>query len=250
MERLRWATPERHETIGSTNVEALADPRPGRVVIAEHQSAGAGRRGRAWSSPPGTGLAVSVVLPPVPGSLAGWAPLAAGVAVVDALAAGRWPVQARLKWPNDVLVDGGPAPGKICGVLVQVADSGAVVVGVGVNIDHREDQLPVPTATSWRLARGGAPLPPGARDGFLEDYLHRLRELHAPLAAGEAEPVRTAYLDRSATLGRSVVVHGPDGSARRGEAVGIGEDGALIVRREGGELGVHHAGDVEHLRDQ
>lgn len=250
MTRLCWATPEHHESLGSTNVAALADPRPGRVVVADHQSAGQGRRGRAWSSPPGTCLAVSAVVPAVPAGVSGWLPLAAGVAVVDALDASRWPVHAVLKWPNDVLLEAGPAPGKLCGVLVQVADTGALVVGVGVNVDHDRDQLPVPTATSWRLARGGAPLPEGARDGFLQAYLHRLRELHASLGRGESGPVRTAYLARCATLGRAVVVHRPDGAAVRGEAVGLDEGGALLVREPGGAVGVHHAGDVEHLRDQ
>ncbi|WP_130014591.1 biotin--[acetyl-CoA-carboxylase] ligase [Serinicoccus sediminis] len=250
MTRLRWATPERHESVGSTNVEAMADPRPGRVVVADHQSAGQGRRGRRWSSPPGTCLAVSAVVSAVPAAAAGWVPLAAGVAVVDALAASRWPVDAVLKWPNDVLLETGRASGKLCGVLVQVADTGDLVVGVGVNVDHQDDQLPVPTATSWRLARGGAPLPDGAREGFLEDYLHRLRELHDALARGDAGPVRTAYLQRCATLGRPVVVHRPDGAAVRGEAVGLDEGGALLVRQVGGAVVAHHAGDVEHLRDQ
>lgn len=247
MPHLTWESPERHPSIDSTNLEAARDPRPGRVVVADHQSAGLGRRGRTWSSPPGTGMAISAVVPGLPPGVAGWLPLAAGLAVVRALAGSRWPVDARLKWPNDVLVTAGPRPGKICGVLAQVAGPDVVVVGTGVNVDHADDQLPVPTATSWRLARGGAPLPDEAGEVFLEDYLRHLAELHDALAAGQVGAVRTAYLDRSATLGADVVVHRPDGGTSRGRAVDLAEDGALVLEGPEGRT-VHHAGDVEHLR--
>ncbi|WP_151524455.1 biotin--[acetyl-CoA-carboxylase] ligase [Serinicoccus kebangsaanensis] len=247
MTPLRWAAPEWHESVGSTNVEALAAPRVGRVVVADHQSAGLGRRGRTWSSPPGTALAISAVLPPPPGDTGGWLPLAAGVAVVDALAASRWPVEARLKWPNDLLLEAGPAPGKLCGILTQVADDGAVVVGVGVNVDHDRAQLPVPTATSWRLARGGAPLPPGAREDFVQTYLHLLREVHLGLQ-DEPDEVRRRYLRHCGTLGRDVVVHRPGGQQTRGRAVRLDARGALVVAGPGES--VHDVGDVEHLRDQ
>lgn len=249
MERLRWAAPQWHESIGSTNVEALADPRPGRVVVADHQSAGQGRRGRTWSSPPGTGMAISAVVPALPPGVVGWLPLAAGLAVLSALADSRWPVDTVLKWPNDVLVEAGPAPGKLCGVLAQVAPGGAVVVGAGVNVDHDRGDLPVPTATSWRLARGGSPLPDGAREDFLASYLDHLASLHDALARGDVETVRTAYLPRCGTLGRTVVVHRPDGGQTRGTAVAVDDGGGLVVEGADGSA-VHHAGDVEHLRSQ
>lgn len=250
MRRLPWATPEWHESLGSTNTEALADPRPGRVVVADHQSAGLGRRGRVWESPPGTGMAISAVLPPVPSAVAGWVPLAAGLAVRAALADSRWPVTAVLKWPNDVLLESGPRPGKICGILAQVAPSGAVVVGAGVNVDHEADQLPVHTATSWRLARGGAVLPDGAREAFLDDYLRHLATAHEALEQGDRASVRTAYLDACSTLGRDVAVLRPDGGRTEGRALTVDEDGALVVEGEQGGRGAHHAGDVEHVRPQ
>lgn len=250
MDSLRWAAPERHESIGSTNTEALADPRPGRVVVADHQSAGLGRRGRSWTSPPGTGMAISAVLPPVAAGVAGWVPLAAGLAMRSALAASRWPVDAVLKWPNDVLLDAGPAPGKLCGILVQVAPSGELVVGAGLNVDHERDQLPVSTATSWRLARGGAPLPDGARDDLLEDYLRELAGWHTRLTGADLPRVREAYRLACHTLGRDVVVHLPDGRRVRGRAESVDDQGALVLREHGDGRSVHHAGDVEHLRPQ
>ncbi|GGK66892.1 biotin--[acetyl-CoA-carboxylase] ligase [Ornithinimicrobium pekingense] len=263
MDILRWAAPEWHATVGSTNTEALTDPRPGRVVVADHQSAGMGRRGRRWSSPPGTGLAVSAVVPPVPQELMGWVPLAAGLALVQALADSRWPLDAALKWPNDVLAplrEGATAQapvletvgrrwGKVAGVLAQVAGDGAVVVGTGVNVDHAADQLPVPTATSWRLARGGAPLPAGAREALLTAYLQHLATWHGRLLAQQVRPLRTAYRGVCLTLGRPVVVHRPDGGTTSGTAVDVDDAGALIVGGAEGRT-LHHAGDVEHLRPQ
>lgn len=264
MDRMSWAAPERHESVGSTNSVALADPRPGRVVVAEHQTAGIGRRGRRWDSPPGTGMAISAVVPAVPQEVMGWVPLAAGLALVEALADSRWPVDATLKWPNDVLVPlrdavgtgqapvletGGRAWGKVAGVLAQVASTGDVVVGTGVNVDHTLDQLPVPTATSWRLARGGAPLPDGAREALLTAYLEHLATWHDALREGRPGPVRAAYLRSCATLGRSVLVHRPDGGTTRGTAVDVEDSGALLVDGPDGRT-LHHAGDVEHARHQ
>lgn len=264
MPMLRWAVPERHETLGSTNTEALADPRPGRVVVADHQSAGLGRLGRVWESPPGTGMAISAVVPPVPSAVAGWVPLAAGLALARALAASRWPVTAALKWPNDVLVPlragageavleaDGLRWGKVAGVLCQVAGTGAVVVGSGLNVDHTADQLPVPTATSWRLARAAgtpAPLPDGARESLLSTYLDLLASATEDLLRGDAEGARAAYLERCLTIGRPVSLHLPAGDVVTGTAVGLAEDGALLLDGPGG-VTTHAAGDVRHLRPQ
>lgn len=248
----RWETPEHHATIDSTNTRALADPRPGRVVVSDHQSAGQGRRGRTWDSPAGTGMAITAVLPPLPSAVLGWVPLVGGLAVARALAASRWPLDAVLKWPNDVLVETGPHPGKLCGVLARLTAGdggrpGPVVLGAGLNVDHAVDQLPVPTATSWRLARGGAPVPAEARETFLEDYLHGLADLHDALAAGDVGAVRTAYQTGCRTLGRQVALHLPDGTRATGRAVGLAVDGALLLEGPDG-TSTHHAGDVEHLR--
>jgi BirA family biotin operon repressor/biotin-[acetyl-CoA-carboxylase] ligase len=242
----RWAHPERHPTIGSTNAEALLDPRPGRVVVADHQSAGVGRRGRTWTAPPGSALAVTVVVPaPAPPDL-GWVPLLAGLAVAQALRQGRYAVPARLKWPNDVLVAEQGEWRKICGVLAQGAEhaerGAVVVVGAGINIDQARPDLPVPGATSWRLARGAGPLPRRVRESLLQGYLAAFAALLADPAAS-----RTAYLAACDTLGRTVQVHLPDGSLRQGRAVQVDRWGALVVEGAGRRT-VHRAGDVVHLR--
>lgn len=254
----RWEPPEEHATLGSTQTQALIDPRVGRVVVADHQSAGQGRRGRTWSSPPGTGMAISAVLPAPGPAVLGWVPLVAGLAVRRALLESRWPLTTALKWPNDVLVEqeggelvDGSAPGrgragKLAGILAQVHGD-VVVVGTGLNVDHDGATLPVPAATSWRLCRGGAVLPEEARGAFLQDYLRHLADLHDELVQGDPGVVRTAYRQACSTLGRPVLVHLPDGGTVEGTAVDVADDGALVVQGPGGRS-VHHAGDVEHLR--
>jgi BirA family transcriptional regulator, biotin operon repressor / biotin---[acetyl-CoA-carboxylase] ligase len=247
----RWARPEWHHSIDSTNLAVLADPRPGRVVVADHQSAGQGRRGRSWSAPPGACLAVSVAVRAPEAPLLGWVPLAAGLAVVGALTGSRYAVDAALKWPNDVLVPDGADRRKVCGILAQVVPAagggaGVVVVGTGLNVDQERADLPVDTATSWRLARGGAVLPEDARATWLEDYLRRLARLLEDLATGP-EAVRTAYRRQCLTLGQRVRVHLPDGSVEEGTARDVDPSGALVVEGPAG-MRHHHAGDVVHLR--
>lgn len=246
MPSLIWEQPEWHESVGSTNVLALADPRPGRVVVARHQSAGLGRRGRVWAAPPGTSLAVTAVVPAPEPSARGWLPLLAGLAVAEALDSGPYAVSARLKWPNDVLVPEEGEWRKVCGVLAQGArhpqQGAVVVVGAGINLWQERAQLPVPTATSWRLVLGGEGPAPGEAAAFLERYLGALADRLA-----DTGPAREAYAAWCRTLGAEVVVHLPGGGRRTGRATGLGDDGSLVVEGPDG-VRVHHAGDVVHLR--
>lgn len=266
MEAHRWARPQWHRSISSTQTHLLADPVPGRVVVAEHQSAGQGRRGRVWTAPAGTSLAISVALPAPAAEVLGWVPLLSGLAVLRALRSSRYAVPAALKWPNDVLV---PDPeigwGKVCGVLAHVvpaeggagrldepwATGGVVVVGAGLNIDQTRDQLPAATttstATSWRLARGGGEcLPAAASTAWVGDYLQHLADLLGQLSR-DPGAVRSAYREQCRTLGRRVRVELPDGGFLQGLATDVEKSGALVVYGPQGRS-VHHAGDVVHVR--
>ncbi|MGB7449660.1 MAG: biotin--[acetyl-CoA-carboxylase] ligase [Ornithinimicrobium sp.] len=253
-----WTRPEWHATIDSTNTRLLADPTPGAVVVAEHQSAGSGRRGRQWLAPAGTSLAVSVALRSPSPDRAGWLPLVAGLAVGRALADHQFALPTVLKWPNDVLVPEAdvrapaarPAAsaargGKVCGILAQ-ASAEVIVLGAGLNIDQRADQLPVPEATSWRLALGGTPLPYEVRHSWLTAYLRCLGELVAQLR-DDLPAVVAAYLAQCDTIGRQVQVHLPGGSRSAGVATGVSHDGALMLQTSRGTA-IYHAGDVVHLR--
>jgi BirA family biotin operon repressor/biotin-[acetyl-CoA-carboxylase] ligase len=246
-----------HST-GSTNADAAEQAREGApegfTVVADEQTVGRGRLDRSWDSPPGAGLAMSVVLrPQCPAETWGWIPLIAGIAVVQALVARGVP--AALKWPNDVVIDGaawdgGPGPRKLGGLLVErVADAGAaaVVVGIGVNIDLRADELPVARATSTALE--GIEV---AREPLVVDILERLRQhyLRWQLAGGDARRSGTegAYVEHCLTIGREVRALLPGGSVVEGTAYAVDGTGRLVLRLGDGSTRTVSAGDIEHLR--
>jgi BirA family biotin operon repressor/biotin-[acetyl-CoA-carboxylase] ligase len=237
-----------YEEIGSTSDRAkeLAEEgaEHGEVVIAESQTAGRGRRGRVWVSPPRRNLYFSVVLrPELPPSRAPELTLVASLAICDALRQAGVP--AGIKWPNDVLVSGR----KIAGVLTELAAEPErvhwVVVGAGVNVNARREDFPDDLrdqATSVLIERGQpAPRALLAAACFtaLEDWLDRHAE------EGFA-PIRDAWRTRSVTLGREVVVH-EGGRELTGVAEDIDDAGALLVR---GRAGVERilAGDVTLVR--
>lgn len=247
------------------------------VVVTADQTAGRGRLGRVWSSPPGAGLAISVLLRPadsggrpVSPDRLGWLPLAAGLAMTRAVR-GLLPQRddVALKWPNDVLI----GDRKVCGVLTELLPSlDGVVIGAGLNLLATADQLPVPTATSLALAGAdtggadtggaetgdsdGAPLADRALAGFLRE----LREVTGRyIDAGsdaEASGLREAVSAACGTLGRPVRVElpgvaGPGARAGRevlGTAVELDGDGRLLVRLDDGHILPVSAGDVTHLR--
>ena len=238
-----WARVEVVEEVGSTNAVVAARAREGAaeglVVVAEHQRAGQGRLGRTWESPRYAGLTFSVLLhPPVADRRWPWLPLLTGIAVVEGLAALGCPA-ARLKWPNDVLLDGL----KVAGILAERVDTprgAAAVLGVGVNVAQTRGELPVPTATS--LARAGATVD---RTVLLRVLVERLHEQYGAWRAGSPGDRDLALCD---TLGREVRVELPRG-VLVGTAADVDADGALVVAAGGRRTAVT-AGDVVHLRPQ
>jgi BirA family transcriptional regulator, biotin operon repressor / biotin---[acetyl-CoA-carboxylase] ligase len=242
------------EETGSTNADLLAEARSGAreglVLVSEAQAAGRGRLGRRWMSPPHSALTFSVLLLPagVPAGLLGWLPLLAGVAVVAALA-GTAGVDARLKWPNDVLAN----DAKLAGILAERWGD-AVVVGTGINVFQQRDELPVPTATSVLLAAPAArPAGVDVRERLLTAVLGELADRYRAWLdqphPGDADGcgLRQEYLRRSGTVGTVVTVMLPGGQHLTGTAVGIDPAGRLELRTAAGLVQVS-AGDVVHLR--
>ena len=247
---------------GSTNADLLAVARDGAregvVLVAEAQTAGRGRMGRRWTSPPRAGLTFSVLLRPygVPAALLGWIALLTGTAVAAALPAVT-AVQPRLKWPNDVLA----RDAKLGGILAERSGS-AVVVGIGLNVTQHPAELPE-GATSVRLEAAAVKegTPPGEGGVIAPDL--RTRVLVAVLTAlserylawrdqfspgdAEASGLRQEYLSLCATLGREVTVTLPGGKAISGTAGGVDWAGRLEVGTAQGAVPVS-AGDVVHLR--
>ena len=237
---------------GSTNADLLAQAQAGApqgaVLVAEAQTAGRGRMGRRWASPPRSALTFSVLLRPagVPAGLLGWVPLMAGVAVAAALAETA-ALDARLKWPNDVLA----GDAKLAGILAESRGE-AIVVGTGINVFQRRDELPVPTATSLRLAAPAAAAA-GVRERLLAAVLGGLARWYGAwldqARPGDADGcgLRAEYVRRCATVGREVTVMLPGRQTLSGTAAGVNPAGRLEVRTGSGLVRVS-AGDVVHLR--
>jgi BirA family transcriptional regulator, biotin operon repressor / biotin---[acetyl-CoA-carboxylase] ligase len=270
-ENAPWADVRVVDEAGSTNFDLVAQARngapSGSVLIANFQSAGRGRQGRTWSAPPGTGVALSVLLHPVDVEPVrwGWLPLLAGLGVAEGLQ--RYPgVPVWLKWPNDVLI----GDGKVAGILAERIDSPrgpAVVIGIGINVHSEAGDLPVPSATSLALqasdAALGGPLSRTALGGSLSrtalggslsrtevvrSCLTALGERYLSWQRGETdEELANSYRARSATIGRRVRVELVGRGPMEGVATGVDSGGRLVVRTDS-RVQIVGAGDVIHLR--
>jgi BirA family transcriptional regulator, biotin operon repressor / biotin---[acetyl-CoA-carboxylase] ligase len=219
-----------HRTTDSTNARArelaAAGAPHGTLVTADEQTAGRGRQGRTWLAAPGEALLMSVVIREPRPTL----PLAAAVAVAEALdelvAAG-----ARIKWPNDVWIDGR----KVAGILVEGRpQEGWAVLGIGVNVGAREFPAELAgTATSLALN--------GSAASVADVLVELAARLERRLADGSAD-VLAAWSERDVLRGERV---GWDGGS--GVAAGVDASGALVVELEDGSRTALDAGEV-HLR--
>ena len=222
----------RLETVDSTQSVAFALAERGAadrtVVVADQQLAGRGRRGRTWRAPAGTSLLASIIVRPrVPQSRLATLSLTTAVAVAEAIRRVAR-VDARLKWPNDVLVAGR----KIAGILLESRLSGAAgaaqpgasvltIIGVGINLGQREFPPDLAAAaTSVALETGHAP----GREVVLAALLEEFDTWRARLEGEGFDPVREAWRRLSDTLGRRVTV-----DAVTGVAVDLDADGALLI---------------------
>lgn len=261
------------EETGSTNTTLMqaTDVKDGTVLLADAQSAGKGRLGRVWSSPKGSQVIFSLLLLPHSLDHLGTLPLAAGLAVTDAIPG------TVLKWPNDVLINGK----KLVGILAEAgpvgsafkspefkagefnkaefnkaeinkteinkaevapkmqespAPSARVVVGMGINVSLTAEELPVPTATSLVLE--------GQEDDRTQVAIDVLTALRHRIAQWESQDPQLLvdYRKVCSSIGLEVRLEAPTGDVV-GTVEGVGDDGRIKV---GGEY--YSAGDVIHLR--
>jgi BirA family biotin operon repressor/biotin-[acetyl-CoA-carboxylase] ligase len=236
-----WTDLQVKEETGSTNADAAAAARAGAaeglIVVAESQTAGRGRLDRQWVSPPRAGLTLSVVLKPP--SRYQWLPLLAGVALVETVRR-LGELDAVLKWPNDLLIDGR----KCAGILAESVGD-AVVVGIGLNVTLREPELPRPDATSLLLAGSACT----DRDPLLRALLRTLADRYLRWREDpEGTALREAYRVHCGTLGQPVRVALPDGSTLTGTASDVDSAGRLVVAGSDGTPTAVAAGDIEHVR--
>lgn len=234
------------DSIGSTNTELsqrITELPDYTVLCAHEQTAGRGRLGRQWMAPAGSQATASVVIKPeVSVDKLGWLPLLTGLAIATAVRSCG--VQAELKWPNDVMVEGK----KLCGILAeagQMVPVPQVVVGFGINVGIRAQDLPVETATSF--AAVGVDVP---REKVLVEVLDEFYRLTQVWRAqgGDVRGLADKYKELSCTLGTVVRVHMPKGDYVVGTACDLTERGELVVEQEHGGKIVVSAGDVQHVR--
>ena len=239
------------EETGSTNTDLVsqaADLPDFSVLVAGFQSAGRGRSGRQWQAPAGSSLFVSVLLKPngLSASKMSWLPLLAGLAIVKAINELQPERPAALKWPNDVLIE----ENKISGVLSElVSDLSGVVIGAGINVKQKQDELPIEKATSLKIELGRAP----RLDKVLVLYLKHLRDLYDSFVVHRGDAVlsglRYQVMDNCVTLGLRVKAILPGEKEVLGEAVGIDDSGRLILLPDGAKsVMAVAAGDIVHLR--
>lgn len=254
----RYAALDVVPTTGSTSADLAAAARRGApdrsVLIAEEQVAGRGRMQRAWTSERGYGLYVSVLLRPpgIPPAALAWLPLITGVALAETVARTTG-LPTALKWPNDLLLGNGRDWYKAAGVLadaVATADDIAVVVGIGVNVHHRRDQLPAGgglPATS--LAAQGAEVDRGE---FAVELLTSLADVDDQWRRYGGDVVSSGLFDRyrrwCLTLGQQVKIDLGSQRFLRGTATEIDHQGRLLVHGADGAVTPVSAGDVVHVR--
>ena len=221
------------ERCESTQALLDADALEGAVAAADEQTAGRGRLGRTWSAPAGTAILASVLLRPPPERRIAELSLVGGIAAGDAAALALG-LAAQIKWPNDVMVN----RYKLAGVLAEARD-GAVVLGIGVNVNQTRDQLPADArapAGSLRTVDGVE----RDRAALLVELLARLEDAYATWREGGIGALFDTLGPRDFLRGRRVSVDGT-----RGVAIGIDRAGRLELEADGGHQTIE-SGEVTY----
>lgn len=232
-----------YERVSSTQDEAKAWVQQGAphggMVIADEQTRGRGRWGRTWFSPPRKNLHLTLTMKlPAEHPPLGTLSLLTGVAIVEALRQ-RFSVPAFVKWVNDVVVDGK----KLAGILIERVGSDWALIGIGVNVNLAETELPDElrtTATSLQMVKGT----PVDRREVLSALLVSLESWWERWAQGAMGSVWQALEGWDWLRDKSVTAHLPDGTTLHGIAVGIMPDGGLRLRLDDGTERTLTAGDV------
>ncbi|MEN9741441.1 MAG: biotin-protein ligase [Actinomycetota bacterium] len=236
--QLGWLKPMGFTQVTSTNevvIENLAEVHAGSglLVFADEQTMGRGRLDRKWSTPAGSGIAMSLGLPAsdflVEPSVI---PLIVGLAARRAL--NKFEVPANLKWPNDIVIDNQGIK-KLGGILVQMIQD-KLVIGIGLNVDLTQGELPVPQATSLTI------------EGFTLDRIDLIVAILNELKTlqGFGTDWQQEYVQACSTIGKEIKVTNFSGTQIIGKAIGIDDTGALKVKNLENLYQIT-VGDIEHL---
>ena len=237
---IRW---HHYERLDSTNLEALRlaelGAPPGTVVLADTQSAGRGRRGRAWADVPGRSLLMSVLLGR-PSGAAGLLTASAALAAAEAVET-LTGLRVQIKWPNDLLA----GERKLGGVLAEGRGELPVAVGIGVNVSGAPEDLPVELRASASFVSHEAGREVGVT-ALAEELAGQLDRVYHLLEAGGAPAIVERLVARDCLAGRAVVAR-IGATTVRGEAVGWRDDGRLAIRGDDGAEVLLDAGEVTLL---
>lgn len=237
--------------IGSTNDEAfrlgLSGAPEGTAVIADSQTKGKGRLQRYWHSPPGSNIYTSIILRPAfEPDQAPQISIAAGVAVAEMLSK-YCPGQVQLKWPNDVLLK----RKKLCGILAQIKISANridfVVLGIGINVNIGSDQLPPDIrsiATSLAIETGRAI----DRMELIIGLYENITKWYKRLTQRGFSTIKEKWLNLAPMISQNVQVMFHD-EVVSGKALGLGDDGSLIILTANNESVTVSAGDATILKE-
>jgi len=216
------------------STQALVDTtlREGALVVADYQTAGRGRLGRSWEAPAGTAILCSVLLKPPATRNAPELSLVAGVAVADTLERALG-LAVQLKWPNDVML----RRRKIAGCLAEARD-GAVILGIGVNVNQTTEQLPDGAGSIRTLTGRG-----WDREALLASLLDDLASRYSDWSGDGLDAVYEGLAPRDFLRGRRVSVNGTSGTA-----VKIDREGKLEIAVGHGDVIAVESGEVTYER--
>jgi BirA family biotin operon repressor/biotin-[acetyl-CoA-carboxylase] ligase len=245
-----------YETIGSTSTEALAWAAlgdPGRLwVVAKMQTAGHGRRGRPWKTPPGNLAATLLIVQPERRPASATLGFVAGLALESAIrttapsigirlgldAASNSAGRLALKWPNDILLDGAKVAGILLEAITVTSSQHSVVIGIGVNVRHAPEGIPYPVTSL--LEQGNDVCPEILFTALAEAWVDQ--ETLWNDGRGFAV-IRDLWLKRAAGLGAPIAVKSGE-DIHRGTFETIDDEGRLIVRASDGSSRAITAGEV------
>ena len=215
----------------------------GTVVIAETQTHGKGRKGREWSSAPGQGIQISVILRPrLRPSQSIQIPLVAGVAVAQAIIEVT-PLKPRIKWPNDLMIGRKKVGGILTEMNAEIDRIDYVVLGMGLNVNTPQNLFPGELrdiATSLAEESGG----PVSRVRLVQSFLGEFEDLYEEFTTSGFQAIRERWKTMSNTIGALVELSDMDEGKMKGRVLDMDAEGALLLEKEDKSIERILAGDV------
>lgn len=221
---------------------AYENAEEGTVVIAEEQTAGRGRMDRKWHSPKYTGIWMSMILrPSLPIPKAPQLTLIAAVSVVQAIeeVTGLLP---EIKWPNDILIGGKKVTGILTELQAEADRINFILIGIGINVNTRKEEFPQEldaTASSLAIEKGEAV----DRERLIRIVLEKLEKLYLLYLDKGFLPIKLLWESYAISIGKRITARTLSGEIK-GKAIGITEDGVLLIETESGKIQPIYSADI------